>query len=263
MASRYTDEEINKIKLIDAKKLLIEYVTELRQYDEILGEYDGDGEDAGSGPLKMMRLFIAGMEKMKALETRMSTYEGENNAIKSQKVEHVKIKKTLELQQSMVESIDRKNRESNIIITGVKEDESLDGADNDEEKCKKILNKLGCPDDAALIKSVSRLGKADTKKRPILIVGNGIEWRNRIVEKSKDLKQAGDQYKVIYVKKDVHPAVRREWWRLHTVKEEEEKRPENVGNKITIDYKRRVVMKDDVVIDSLSPNNHFQPRGPR
>ena len=47
------------------------------------------------------------------------------------------------------------------------------------------------------------------------------------------------------------------------IKEEEEKRPENVGNKITIDYKRRVVMKDDVVIDSWSPNNHFQPRGPR
>ena len=116
MASRYTDEEINKIKLIDAKKLLIEYVTELRQYDEILGEYDGDGEDAGSGPLKMMRLFIAGMEKMKALETRMSTYESESESAKSQKVEHVKIKETLELQQSIVESLNRKNRESYVLL---------------------------------------------------------------------------------------------------------------------------------------------------
>ena len=263
MAARYSDEEINKLKLADSKKLLLEYVNELRQYDEILGEYDNDEEDAGNGPLKMMRMFIAGMEKMKALETRMSTYESESESAKSQKVEHVKIKETLELQQSMVESLDRKNRESHVIITGVKEDQSLDGADNDEEKCKKILNKMGCPDDSTLIKSVQRLGKAENKKRPILLVGNGIEWRNRLVEKSKQLKDAGNQYKEVYVKKDVHPAVRREWWRLHTVKEEEEKRPENVGHQITIDYRRRVVLKDNDVIDSLSPNNNFQPRGPR
>jgi hypothetical protein len=263
MASRYSDEEINKLKLIDAKKLLVEYVNELRQYDEILGEYDNDGEDTGNGPLKMMRLFIAGMEKMKALELKMNAYENESADAKSQKMEHVKIKETLGLQQSMVESLDRKNRETNVIITGVKEDQSLDGADNDEEKCKKILDKMGCSNDSALIKSVSRLGKADNKKRPILIVGSGIEWRNRLVEKSKELKTAGNQYKEIYVKKDVHPAVRREWWRLHTVKEEEEKRPENVGHQIKIDYIRRVVLKDDVIIDSWSPNNNFQPRGPR
>ena len=128
-----------------------------------------------------------------------------------QSQEHVKIKYTLELQQSMVENLDRKNRESHIIITGVLEDQSLDGSDNDDDKCKKILDKIGCSEDAGAVKSVRRLGKAENKKRPMLVVGTNVEWRNKVIDNAKKLKTTGNTYKDIIIKKYVHPAVRREW----------------------------------------------------
>ena len=262
MAARYTDDEIKAMKLNDCKKLLLDYVSELRQYDELLGEFD-NGEDAANGPLKMMRMFAAGVEQIKSLQGKVQAIENANAERKTQSEEHVKIKDTLELQQSMVENLDRKNRESHIIITGVQEDQPLDGSNNDDDKCKKILEKIGCAEDASSVKSVRRLGKADNKKRPMLVVGTSVEWRNKVMDNANKLKTSGNTYKEIIIKKDVHPAVRREWWRLHTTKESEEKRPENVGHKISIDYMRRVVLRDDVVIDQWSPNNHFVNRGPR
>ena len=68
-------------------------------------------------------------------------------------------------------------------------------------------------------------------------------------------------YKDIYIKKDLHPAVRREWGRLHEVKATEQNRPENAGCQIVLDS-RREVTRDGVVIDKWSPNN-FVNRGPR
>ena len=263
MATRYSVEEINKMKLPDCKKLLLEYVSELREYDEILGEYDNDGEDAGNRPLTMMRMFAAGMEKMKVLQTKVDNMTSSYEETKTQNQEHEKIKDTLELQQSMVESLDRKTRESHIIITGVKEDQPLEEAGTDEEKCKKILTTIGCTEEGDSVKSVLRLGKSDNKKRPLLVVGKDVAWRNKIIDNTEKLKTAGVTYKEVFIKKDVHPAVRREWWRLHSTKEREEGRPENVGHKISIDYKRRVVLRDDVVIDKWSPTNNFPSRGPR
>ena len=262
MASRCTDDEIKVMKLADCKKLLIDYVSELRQYDELLGEFDDGAEDI-DGPLKMMRMFAAGVKQMQALQGKVETIEAQYQKITNQSNEHEKIKDTLELQQSMVENLDRKNREAHIIITGVQEDQSLDGADNDEDKWKKIFDKMGGSEDATSVKSVRRLGKPENKKRPMLVIGTNVEWRNKVIENAKNLKKAGNSYKEIMIKKDVHPAVRREWWRLHTTKESEEKRPENVGHIISIDYKRRVVLRDDVVIDKWSPNNNFVNRGPR
>ena len=72
MASRCTDDEIKVMKLADCKKLLLDYVIELRQYDELLGEFDDGAEDI-DGPLKMMRMFAAGVKQMQALQGKVET----------------------------------------------------------------------------------------------------------------------------------------------------------------------------------------------
>ena len=138
--------------------MLLEYVNELRQYDELLGEFDNEGDEAGNDPLKMMRMFAAEMEHVKALQGRVYTIETAYKEIETHNKEHMKIKDTLELQQSMVENLDRRNRESHIIITGIKEDQPLDGSETDEDKCKKILDTIGCAEHAGSVKSVLRLG---------------------------------------------------------------------------------------------------------
>lgn len=73
------------------------------------------------------------------------------------------------------------------------------------------------------------------------------------MENSNRLKNAGDNVKSIYIKKDVHPSVRREWKRLRDVEREEKEKPENVGCVIRLDPRERKVYKDGEIIDSWNP----------
>ena len=63
-----------------------------------------------------------------------------------------------------------------------------------------------------------------------------------------------DSYKKIYIKKDTHPGVRREWKRLKDAEEEEKKKATNVGCNIRLDYKERVLYRDNVIIDRWQPH---------
>lgn len=87
------------------------------------------------------------------------------------------------------------------------------------------------------------------KRRPILLVLADKNKRSGILEKSKQLKTAEDNYKKIFIKKDVHPCVRKEWKRLRDVEKAEKERPENVGCAINLDTRERKLYKDGVVID--------------
>ena len=73
--------------------------------------------------------------------------------------------------------------------------------------------------------------------------------RDRILGKSKKLKEAGDPFGRIFIKKDVHPAVRNEWKKLEDVEMVEKNRPENVGCTIRLDSRERKIYRDGVVID--------------
>jgi hypothetical protein len=74
------------------------------------------------------------------------------------------------------------------------------------------------------------------------------EERNKSVEAARNSRH--DAMRGICIKKDTHPAIRAEWTRLFKVKEEEEKKPGNAGYRITIDMRKRQVLRDDLVIDS-------------
>ena len=95
-----------------------------------------------------------------------------------------------------------------------------------------------------------RLGKECTgddsaRPRPILVTLEDFTKRRLILEKSKELKTATSitiedenlDLSKVFIKKDQHPFVRREWGRLHAVMKEEKSKPENAGFDINIDPK--------------------------
>ena len=108
--------------------------------------------------------------------------------------------------------------------------------------------------------SHKRLGKLDENKiredkvRPILIVVDSKETKEAVLEKSKSLKEKGELFRRIYIKKDIHPEVRKEWDRLRAAKTREENDPSNQGAIIRLDAKERKLYRNDVVIDAWTPH---------
>ena len=86
-------------------------------------------------------------------------------------------------------------------------EESLMGATTDQDKLKRIWSELG---EELTSCSYHRLGREprEGQKRPILVTLEARAVRERILTKSRRLKDAGDPFTRIYVKKDVHPHVR-------------------------------------------------------
>ncbi len=160
-----------------------------------------------------------------------------------------KQKEILGQQQRFLELIDSRERERNLIITGLSETEALDGVNEDKEKCLKVLAAAGVTGEIQC--TVKRLGQVRAnRQRPILMTVESRTQRDAILEKSKNLKNAAPIYRKIYVKKDTHPKVREEWNRLRRVEREEKARPENAGHAVLLDAKQRAVTRDGVVIDS-------------
>ena len=140
-------------------------------------------------------------------------------------------------QQLYFERQDSKERECNLVILGVPEDnESLDGATTDSEKLKKVWNAAGIQSE---VKSWRRIGRHEnSKKRPIIAVVNSREERDSALVKGKSLKEHTEEiYHTIYVKKDQHPTVRQEWRRLHTVFKTEKERPTNQSSIIEFNFR--------------------------
>ena len=92
------------------------------------------------------------------------------------------------------------------------------------------------------------------KKRLILVRVRSKDLRDNALEKAKVHKEAETEYKTIYIKKDVHPPVRKEWNRLKEAETNEKAKPENVGSSIRFDSRERKLYRDDVVIDSWTPH---------
>ena len=156
-------------------------------------------------------------------------------------------------QQHFLEAIDRKDRETKLVVLGAPdENESLDGATTDEGKLSKIWNQL---DEPFEIESFRRLGRVATgqRKRPILVTLPSKRARDKIIEKTKRLKDAGSPYDTVYVRKDVHPSVRKEWKRLRDAEASEKAKPENIGCEIRLDTKERKLYRDGEVIDCWRP----------
>ena len=158
-------------------------------------------------------------------------------------------------QQLHLEARDRIERQRNLIIRGITEDADNLGPD-DAAKVKSVLRAAQCTVDVSGIPT-KRLGEPnERRRRPLLLVLNSGVDRDAIVAAGRRLKEgnnAGTAFATIFLKKDVHPAVRREHRRLHERAAEEMAKPCNVGVKIEYDWKQRVLLRDDVVIDKFFP----------
>ena len=161
-------------------------------------------------------------------------------------------------QQQFLETLDRKEREANIVILGVPdENEALDGAVTDEDQISKIWSKIGVDGvagDHRRLGSGARQGGASVlppRRRPILLTLRDKNQRTSILSNASRLKGTEDNYTKIYIKKDVHPSVRAEWRREAETREKG--RAENVECTIRLDTRERKLYRDSVIIDSWNP----------
>ena len=157
-------------------------------------------------------------------------------------------------QQLFLESLDNKERRRNLVITGVSENADTTGA-NDVEKLRNVLTATGCAiaiDPSTF--TVRRLGQTNTTRpRPIHVTVELPQQRDTIIEKAKNLKNAGESYSRIYIKKDIHPVVRKEIGRLRKRERDEKNKPENTSVNISYDGKNRVLLRDGIIIDRFTP----------
>ena len=160
-------------------------------------------------------------------------------------------------QQRFLEMIDAGKRACNLIIMGVPEDPSTltsgeDSANSNEEKVKLVLKKTGHND--AEIQEITRLGKANAERaRPTKVILKCPLKRKSILEDAKKLKDAGDVFKKIFVKKDIHPSVRKELYRLREAEKRESEKAENAGKQVKYDHATRTLSVDGMVIDRYMP----------
>ena len=154
--------------------------------------------------------------------------------------------------QKMLESILSKERQNNIIITGV--------AETEEEDVKTVQTifthiKPDYIDNVETIEmDIERIGDVEIarKPRPLKVNVKRSKLRNEICANARKLK-GKEGYDEIYVKKDTHPAIRTENARIYKLIKEEKGKPINEGCNFFFDWKNRVVTKDGLVIDKFNP----------
>jgi FtsZ-binding cell division protein ZapB len=193
------------------------------------------------------------VKDIKEVKTEQVSVKGEIEALKQ---ENDELKATMAEHQRFLASLDNERRSKNIIITGVAEDKPLNtnkgSARNDEEKVAMLFEEIGV--NLVNTTKIERLGKpSDTnKKRPIKVILCDPDDRRMVLDSAKKLKESVNvDCKTVYIKKDQNPIVRREMARLREVLKREKAKPENVGKSVTLNYKERKVMVNDVEVDRL------------
>lgn len=224
--------------------------------DIILATADGDGELTE----KIDKRLEAMMKEMQALKTAITAPDSPINKNYAELKARVdKQEQIIAKQQQFLETLDRKEREANVVILGVPdENESLEGATTDQEKLNKIWSTIGV---SGVVGTHRRLGgtprgsdeSSAPRRRPILLTLQDKGQRSGILDNASSLKHSGDNYKKIYIKKDVHPSIRKEWRRLRDAEAAEKSRPENAGCVIRLDTRERKLYRDDNVIDTWNP----------
>ena len=166
---------------------------------------------------------------------------------------------TVAQQQRFLEDIDFERRARNVVMLGVPENADLPiegqqtGAKTDEAKVKAILQKIRKSD--VTITSMSRLGRKDDnnpRNRPIKVVFAEVNETQAVLSSAKNLK--GGSYNDVRIKRDVHPAIRKEMGRLYQAERDEKEKPENQGRNVHFDSKKRILTIDGAVIDRFKPS---------
>lgn len=177
--------------------------------------------------------------------------------LKEVKEENENLRATLTKQQSFLERLANKERECNVVITGLAEKKDELGT-SDEAKTERIFTSIGFTSKVEVLES-RRLGTDDGRanpRRPLLLTFSTKGTKNNVLERAKQLKSYtgpnNEQLKKVYIRRDTHPAWRKEHRRLHQLVEEETNKPCNAGCNIVYNFKDKVVTRDGLVIDRFS-----------
>ena len=158
-------------------------------------------------------------------------------------------------QQLFMESLDSKERRRNLVITGLTENTEDDMGESDNDKVVKVLQAAGYSGTLNSAEwQMKRLGQVNQRRaRPLLVTQEDQGKRDAIIRCARNLKEAEEPLKKVFIKKDIHPAVRKENGRLKAREREEKEKPENAGVNIVYDWKKRVLLREGMVIDRFSP----------
>ena len=165
------------------------------------------------------------------MRTKQATDHAEVDTLKQQ---YSMLQDKVAQQQRYLEYVDSCDRECNVIITGVPADTTLDGATMDEDKVGKVLAVIEA---VSVSVTVSRLGGPNLGRCcPILVKTPSKEGRRIVLANTRKLKEADQCYRWVYVTKDIHPSIRKEWKHLQDAEEAEWNQPTKVVPPTWIHY---------------------------
>ena len=253
---RLSAEDIERMSTDEMRVALTACVSELEAFDELEdNEAGGDKEVPVGGrvthaPCRHDEDVLQKiLDELRAMRAERAADRAEMTTLKQQ---YSVLQNTVAQQQRYLEYVDSRDRECNVIITGVPEDTTLDGATTDEDKVGKVLAVIEA--DSVPV-TVSRLGVRNSGRcRPILVKTPSKEGRSIVLANTKKLKEADQCYRRVYVKEDIHPSIRKEWKRLRDAEEAERRKPANQGCTINLDTQRRVLTRNGIIIDRWQPS---------
>lgn len=200
-------------------------------------------------------------EKLTKTEEGVEQIKREKDAImadiRTLKAENNQLTESLSNQQRYLEGLEAAKRANNLIIMGLPEhpiEMNNSNYNTDEAKVKKILEEIDHP--SVEFETCERLGQQNTdstKPRALRVKLKNAHERKQILQNTKLLKDKPTPLNKVYVKKDIHPGVRKEFTRLKKVERHEKEKPENQGRKVTYDANTRSVTVDGHVVDKFRP----------
>ena len=219
-ARRPSFTEINAMNKEQLKKNLKDIIRELDQEKDAANANPVADEDsmASTDLLASILSEIKALRKEKLdLKKRVESLEEQSKTLADAAFQH----------QRFLETIDAAKRACNLIITGVPEEGVLTApatgdkpaitATTDDEKVSLVLKKIK-QDTKETVVEAKRLGKKHTgensRPRPIKVITSTPQERNGVLNHAKDLKNAGNGFAKIFIKKDIHPIVRKELNRM-------------------------------------------------
>lgn len=195
--------------------------------------------------------------KIANLETRLANLEIKNLSLQKHcdeiHEENVHLKQISHNHQAFLEKSDADSRKSNLIIKGLSESSNLNGESSDENKCLHIFNVIKADEIKIGDFTTERIGDKnyyDKKNlsRPLMLKFKSFKSKQDIFMKRKNLKPNGGPYKKIFINKDIHPIVAKEWGRLNAAYKKAKETPENIGHNIVFDKKNRSIVRDGMTI---------------
>ena len=262
---RVSGNDIDSMDEEALRRTLAQYSQELEAYDEVEDVVNthttsvatANSSTSATSDTSMCSILLQILHEIKqsradnkaVTQSLLNVQQMQNN----QGNEIKKLTAALVQQQRFCEGIDAKARETNVLIMGLPDEgKTFCDKTNDNDKVQVILNKMGCTNVNIDDLELHRLGEAGPSKcRPLLLKASCKKTRAQMLENAKELKKPEntDEVKNVYIKKDIHPSVRKEWKRLRDVEDAEKKKPANQGADIKLDPKTRTITKNGTVID--------------